>query len=37
VSTVEAPSRPRPALSPSRLDQGDRVRAVVIVVLLALV
>jgi branched-chain amino acid transport system permease protein len=35
VSTVEAPSRPRAAWSPSRLDQGDRVRAVVIVVLLA--
>ncbi len=37
MSTVEAPSRPRPAWSPSRLDQGDRVRAVVIVVLLALI
>ena len=37
MSTVEAPSRPRPAWSPARLDQGDRVRAVVIVVLLALV
>ena len=37
MSTVEAPSRPRPAWSPSRLDQGERVRAVVIVVLLALI
>ena len=37
MSTVEAPSRPRPAWSPSRLDQGDRVRALVIVVLLALI
>jgi branched-chain amino acid transport system permease protein len=37
VSTVEAPSRPRAAWSPSRLDQGDRVRALVIVVLLALI
>ena len=37
MSTVEAPSRPRPAWSPSRLDQGERVRAVVIVVALALI
>jgi branched-chain amino acid transport system permease protein len=37
VNTVEAPSRPRPAWSPARLDHGDRVRAAVVVVLLAVV
>jgi branched-chain amino acid transport system permease protein len=37
VGTAEATRRARPAWSPSRLGQGDRVRAVVIVVLLAFV
>jgi branched-chain amino acid transport system permease protein len=37
VSTTEATRRARPAWSPSQLGQGDRVRAVVILVLLAFV
>lgn len=37
MSTVEAPSRSRPAWSPTRFDQGDRIRAAVVVLLLALV
>ena len=37
MSVAEAPAREAPAWSPTRLDRGERIRAVVIVVLLALV
>ena len=37
MSVAEAPPREAPAWSPARLDRGERIRVVVIVVLLALV
>ena len=37
MSVAEAPAREAPAWSPTRLDRGERIRVVVIVVLLALV
>ena len=37
MSVAEAPAREAPAWSPARLDRGERIRVVVIVVLLALV
>ena len=37
MSVAEAPPRESPAWSPARLDRGERIRVVVIVVLLALV
>jgi len=37
VSVAEAPAREAPAWSPARLDRGERIRVVVIAVLLALV
>jgi branched-chain amino acid transport system permease protein len=37
VSVAEAPPRERKAWSPARLDRGDRIRVLVMVVLLALV
>ena len=37
MSVAEAPARERKAWSPARLDRGDRIRMIVILVLLALV